>query len=87
LGSARSDIGDEGWKIFANESDVKVNFNDNGNDPGPCANGTGNANDILMLEVQGGRRKELANAVESRPGILHNPELFEVCGNGRNIRI
>jgi putative spermidine/putrescine transport system substrate-binding protein len=57
------DIGDDGWKIFMNESGVKVNFTDNGNDPGPVVAklAAGNANDIYDVGgLQGGSEKELA---------------------------
>ena len=57
------DIGDDGWKIFMNESGVKVNFTDNGNDPGPVVAklAVGNANDIYDVGgLQGGSEKELA---------------------------
>ena len=57
------DIGDDGWKIFAKESDVKVDFTDNGNDPGPVVAklAAGNANDIYDVGgLQGGSEKELA---------------------------
>src|SRR5260370_38941758 len=51
--SGTLDIGDDGWKIFANESGVKVDFTDNGNDPGPVVArlAAGNAND--SCDVQG----------------------------------
>ena len=61
--SGTLDIGDDGWKIFANESEVKVNFTDNGNDPGPVVAklAAGNANDIYDVGgLQGGSEKELA---------------------------
>jgi putative spermidine/putrescine transport system substrate-binding protein len=61
--SGTLDIGDDGWKIFANESGVKVNFTDNGNDPGPVVAklAAGNANDIYDVGgLQGGSEKELA---------------------------
>jgi putative spermidine/putrescine transport system substrate-binding protein len=57
------DIGDDGWKIFASESDVKVDFTDNGNDPAPVVAklAAGNANDIYDVGgLQGGTEKELA---------------------------
>jgi putative spermidine/putrescine transport system substrate-binding protein len=57
------DIGDDGWEIFANESRVKINFTDNGNDPGPVMAklAAGNANDIYDVGgLQGGSEKELA---------------------------
>ena len=57
------DIGDDGWKIFSNESGVKVNFADNGNDPSPVVAkmAAGNANDIYDVGgLQGGSEKELA---------------------------
>jgi len=57
------DIGDDGWKIIANDSGVKVNFTDNGNDPGPVVAklAAGNANDIYDIGgLQGGSEKELA---------------------------
>lgn len=57
------DIGDDGWEIFMNESGVKVNFTDNGNDPGPVVTklAAGNANDIYDVGgLQGGSEKELA---------------------------
>jgi len=61
--SGTLDIGDDGWKIFANDSEVKVNFTDNGNDPGPVVAklAAGNANDIYDVGgLQGGSEKELA---------------------------
>src|ERR1700726_4327935 len=61
--SGTLDIGDDGWKIFANESEVKVDFTDNGNDPGPVVAklAAGNANDIYDVGgLQGGSEKELA---------------------------
>jgi putative spermidine/putrescine transport system substrate-binding protein len=60
------DIGEDGWKIFASESDVKVDFTDNGNDPAPVVAklAAGNANDIYDVGgLQGGTERELANAV------------------------
>src|SRR5580692_10111563 len=57
------DIGDDGWKIFANESGTKVSFTDNGNDPGPVVArlAAGNAGDIYDVGgLQGGSEKELA---------------------------
>ena len=57
------DVGDDGWKIVANDSGVKVNFTDNGNDPGPVVAklAVGNANDIYDIGgLQGGSEKELA---------------------------
>ena len=57
------DIGEDGWKIFLNESGVKVNFADDGNDPGPVVAklAVGNANDIYDVGgLQGGSEKELA---------------------------
>jgi putative spermidine/putrescine transport system substrate-binding protein len=57
------DIGDDGWKIITNESGVKVDFTDNGNDPGPVVAklAAGNANDIYDIGgLQGGSEKELA---------------------------
>jgi len=61
--SGTLDIGDDGWKIFANESGVKVDFTDNGNDPGPVVArlAAGNANDIYDVGgLDGGTEKELA---------------------------
>jgi putative spermidine/putrescine transport system substrate-binding protein len=61
--SGTLDIGDDGWKILANESDVKVEFSDNGNDPGPVVArlAAGNANDIYDVGgLQGGSERELA---------------------------
>jgi putative spermidine/putrescine transport system substrate-binding protein len=61
--SGTLDIGDNGWKTFANESGVKVTFTDNGNDPGPVVAklAAGNANDIYDVGgLQGGSEKELA---------------------------
>src|ERR1700733_12260131 len=61
--SGTLDIGDDGWKIFANESGVNVDFTDNGNDPGPVVAklAAGNANDIYDVGgLQGGSEKELA---------------------------
>jgi putative spermidine/putrescine transport system substrate-binding protein len=43
------DIGDDGWKIIANDSGVKVQFTDNGNDPGP-----------VVARLAAGSEKELA---------------------------
>jgi len=57
------DIGDDGWRTFANDSGVKVEFTDNGNDPGPVVAklAAGNANDIYDVGgLQGGSEKELA---------------------------
>jgi len=57
------DIGDDGWKVVANDSGVQVNFTDNGNDPGPVVArlAAGNANDIYDIGgLQGGSEKELA---------------------------
>jgi putative spermidine/putrescine transport system substrate-binding protein len=57
------DIGDDGWKRFASESDVKVDFTDNGNDPAPVVAklAAGNANDIYDVGgLQGGSERELA---------------------------
>ncbi len=58
------DIGDDGWRTFANDSGVKVEFTDNGNDPraGRCqAGGCCNANDIYdVAGLQEGSEKELA---------------------------
>jgi putative spermidine/putrescine transport system substrate-binding protein len=61
--SATLDVGDDGWKVIATESGVKVNFTDNGNDPGPVVAklAAGNANDIYDVGgLQGGSEKELA---------------------------
>lgn len=61
--SGTLDIGDDGWKIFANESGVEVDFTDNGNDPGPVVArlAAGNANDIYDVGgLDGGTEKELA---------------------------
>jgi putative spermidine/putrescine transport system substrate-binding protein len=61
--SGTLDIGDEGWKIFANESGVTVDFTDNGNDPGPVVAklAAGNANETYdVAGLQGGSEKELA---------------------------
>lgn len=61
--SGTLDIGDDGWKIFANESEVKVDFTDNGNDPGPVVArlAAGNASDIYDVGgLAGGSEKELA---------------------------
>ncbi len=57
------DIGDDGWRTIANDSGVKVDFTDNGNDPGPAVAklAAGNANDIYDVGgLQGGSEKELA---------------------------
>src|SRR6267154_4044304 len=57
------DIGGDGWKTFADESEVNVNFTDNGNDPGPVVAklAVGNANAIYEVAgLQGGSEKELA---------------------------
>src|SRR5215475_10885244 len=57
------DISEGGWNIFMNESGIKVNFADNGNDPGPVVAklAVGNANDIYDVGgLQGGSEKELA---------------------------
>lgn len=57
------DIADDGWTVVARDSDVKVNFTDNGNDPGPVVArlAAGNANDIYdVAGLQGGTEKELA---------------------------
>ena len=61
--SATLDVGDDGWKVIATENGVKVNFTDNGNDPGPVVAklAAGNANDIYDVGgLQGGSEKELA---------------------------
>jgi putative spermidine/putrescine transport system substrate-binding protein len=61
--SGTLDIGDDGWKRFADESGIKVRFTDNGNDPGPVVArlAAGNANDIFdVAGLQGGSEKELA---------------------------
>jgi putative spermidine/putrescine transport system substrate-binding protein len=61
--SGTLDIGDAGWKILASESDVKVDFTDNGNDPGPVVAklATGNANDVYDVGgLAGGSERELA---------------------------
>src|ERR1700733_6236115 len=61
--SGTLDIGDDGWKIFANESEVKVDFTDNGNDPGPVVArlAAGDASDIYDVGgLQGGSERELA---------------------------
>jgi putative spermidine/putrescine transport system substrate-binding protein len=61
--SGTLDIGDDGWKIFADESEVEVDFTDNGNDPGPVVAklAAGNANDVYDVGgLQGGSEKELA---------------------------
>jgi len=57
------DIGDDGWRTIANDSGVKVDFTDNGNDPGPAVAklAAGNANDIYDVGgLQGGSERELA---------------------------
>jgi putative spermidine/putrescine transport system substrate-binding protein len=57
------DIGDDGWRTIANDSGVKVDFTDNGNDPGPVVAKlvAGNASDIYDVGgLQGGSEKELA---------------------------
>src|SRR5215470_13126627 len=57
------DIGDDGWRTIANDSGIKVDFTDNGNDPGPVVAklAAGNANDIYDVGgLQGGSEKELA---------------------------
>jgi putative spermidine/putrescine transport system substrate-binding protein len=57
------DIGEDGWKIVANDSGIKAYFTDNGNDPGPIVAklAAGNANDIYDIGgLQGGSEKELA---------------------------
>ncbi|WP_284265696.1 ABC transporter substrate-binding protein [Bradyrhizobium iriomotense] len=57
------DIGDDGWRTIANDSGVKVDFTDNGNDPGPVVAKlvAGNAIDIYDVGgLQGGSEKELA---------------------------
>lgn len=61
--SATLDIGDDGWKVIANDCGVRVDFTDNGNDPGPVVAklAAGNANDIYDVGgLQGGSEKELA---------------------------
>jgi putative spermidine/putrescine transport system substrate-binding protein len=61
--SGTLDIGDDGWKIIANDTGVRVEFTDNGNDPGPVVArlAAGNANDIYDVGgLQGGSEKELA---------------------------
>jgi len=59
------DIGDDGWKIFANESGVKVDFTDNGNDPGPSWPDWQPAmpTPFTMLEAHGGTERSWRNAV------------------------
>src|SRR5260370_17660850 len=47
------DIGGDGWKTFSDESEVNVNFTDNGNDPGPP---------VAKLAVRN------ANPISERPG-------------------
>ena len=57
------DIGEDGWKTIANDSGVKVDFTDNGNDPGPVVAklAAGNASEIYDVGgLQGGSEKELA---------------------------
>jgi putative spermidine/putrescine transport system substrate-binding protein len=57
------DIGEDGWRTIANDSGVKVDFTDNGNDPGPVVAklAAGNANDVYDVGgLQGGSEKELA---------------------------
>jgi len=61
--SGTLDVGDDGWKTIANDTRVKVDFTDNGNDPGPVVArlAAGNANDIYDVGgLQGGSEKELA---------------------------
>jgi putative spermidine/putrescine transport system substrate-binding protein len=61
--SGTLDIGDDGWKLFADESGIKVRFTDNGNDPGPVVArlAAGNANDVFdVAGLQGGSERELA---------------------------
>jgi putative spermidine/putrescine transport system substrate-binding protein len=61
--SGTLDIGDDGWNAIANGSGVRVDFTDNGNDPGPVIAklAAGNANDIYDVGgLQGGSEKELA---------------------------
>src|SRR6185437_5006222 len=61
--SATMDVGDDGWRVIATDNGVKVNFTDNGNDPGPVVAklAAGNANDIYDVGgLQGGSEKELA---------------------------
>jgi putative spermidine/putrescine transport system substrate-binding protein len=57
------DIGDDGWKIIANDRGIRVDFTDNGNDPGPVVArlAAGDANEIYDIAgLQGGSEKELA---------------------------
>jgi putative spermidine/putrescine transport system substrate-binding protein len=70
------DIGDDGWRTIANDSGVKVDFTDNGNDPGPVVAklAAGNANDIYDVGgLQGGSEKELA-----RRGLIAPWELSQI---------
>jgi putative spermidine/putrescine transport system substrate-binding protein len=70
------DIGDDGWKIVANDSGIRVNFTDNGNDPGPVVArlAAGNANDIYDIAgLQGGSEKELA-----RRGLIARWDLSQI---------
>ena len=75
-------------KIFASESDVKVDFTDNGNDPAPVVAklAAGNAIDIYDVGgLQGGTERELAKRGLIAPWDLAQiPELFEVW-SGRRI--
>jgi len=86
LGSGQLDIGDDGWKILANESGVKVDFTDNGNDPGPVVArlAAGKANDITMWRARRRHREELrSRGFGSRPGILAQiPNYSSVVGMG-----
>lgn len=61
-GTGTLDIG-EGWSRAESESGLRVNFSDNGNDPGPVVARliAGNANAVYDVSgLQGGAEKELA---------------------------
>jgi len=64
--SATMDVGDDGWRVIATDNGVKVNFTDNGNDPGPVVAklAAGNANDIYDVGgLREAARKSWRNAV------------------------
>src|ERR1700726_3539801 len=74
--SGTLDIGDDGWKSFANEYEVKAEFTDYGNDPGPVVAklAAGNANDIYDVGgLQGGSERELA-----KRGLISSWDLAQI---------
>ena len=71
------DIGDDGWKIVANDSGVRVNFIDNGNDPGPVVASikAGTPTISMTLAGPGRQRKGIGETWVDAPGIFADPEL------------